>query len=96
MIHVISSHLHDIPHPAVVVGPDLAIPLYAKRWGVAVPIVAWKLANLERECFAILSQPWRDFKIRKHIGTLGYEDRLRIYRATSVLPELRKPLAALV
>jgi hypothetical protein len=96
MIYITKPQGDGNPHPAVVVNANLAIPIYEKPWGVAVPIVAWKAAGLHRPSYAVLSQPWENFKTRRHLGDLEMEDRLRLYRASRSLPSLRADLETLV
>jgi hypothetical protein len=95
MIHIVKTPNGDV-HPAVVVSPTLAIPLYEKPWGVCSKVTGWQQAGLHRPSYAVLSQPWRSYQRRRHLGSLSFEDRVRMVQAAvarpELLPELRDTL----
>jgi hypothetical protein len=94
MIQIVlpSTSAPTLPRPAYVVSKSFAIPLYNKPWGVYCPIYDWRLAGLTGPAFAVLSQPLEDFLIRKKVGSLSADDRLRLYRISRYIPEVREKL----
>lgn len=96
MIYIALPPGNGNPHPAIVLNPNLAIPIYEKPWGIACPIVAWKLAGLHKPSYAVLSQPWTSFKLRRKIGVLELEDRFRLLRTSTCVPSLREDIQTLV
>jgi hypothetical protein len=85
---------HGTLHPAVVISPTLALPLYHKEWGVSSRVANWRQAGLTSPSYVILSQPWRTFRRRRILGTLDPDDRDKLlHRAAlgrpELLPELR-------
>ena len=96
MIYLVNPEYGGV-HPALVVHPDLAIPIYSRGWGVSSSIQNWRKAGLHNPSHAILSQPWRKFRRRRHIGALDLDDRVRLVQRAALgrpelLPELRDTL----
>lgn len=87
MIYVVRTPKGDA-HPAVVIHPTLAFPLYRKAWGVSSPLLEWHRSGLSDPTHVVLSQPWRSFRRRKRIGDLDFADRIRMMRAAAAIPSL--------
>lgn len=94
MIALIATPNSTVVRPAYVASPTLAIPLYAKPWGTYSPITDWKVARLKSPGFAVLSQPHDKFVVTKRLGFLTFQDRTRLMRIASYIPELRKQMPA--
>lgn len=94
MIYIAKTPM-DNPHPAILVDANLAIPLHEKPWGICTPIVGWRKCGLHKPSYAILSQPWIIFKLRRKLGSLEMEDRMRLIKAGEAIPSLRQRLKSL-
>ena len=92
MIYTVNTPTGGV-RPACVVNDRLALPIYTKPWGIHSRVLSWPKAGLHGPSYVVLSQPWRTFRRRKHLGTLDFADRIRMVQAAvatpSLLPELR-------
>lgn len=95
MIYIVNPPSGTV-HPALVVAPNLAFPIYDEPWGACISITNPAKAGLHRPSHIVISQPWRSFRKRRHLGDLDIEDRMRVRRIVNHYnPSLRSEMETL-
>lgn len=95
MIYLINPPDNSL-RPALVAGPNLALPIYDEAWGTSYPIQNWQAAGLDRPSHIVLSQPLNSFRRRRHLGTLDVEERTHLRRKINLYrPALRAEMTLL-
>lgn len=87
VIYVVKTPQGHI-HPAVIIHPKLALPLYTQPWGTHSLLAEWIQSGLNAPSYIVLSQPWRLFSKRKHLGALQFTDQVRLFKVAASTPAL--------